>query len=367
MSQPPPDIFKVLESHRGQKHVVVLQNFPDPDAIASGFAHRLLSNYYEIETTLLYGGKISHPQNTALVKLLGIELVPYDPSFSFEGYAGSVFVDNQGTTSDEIVRALDAAGVPALIVVDHHDRQERLKPEFSDIRPVGAASTIYAQYLEHGPLTLSKTQRDHVTVTTALLHGLITDTNGFIQAGPEDFQAASFLSQFHDPNLLSQIMLQARSKQTLDVIRNALGRRQVVEGFSIAGIGFLRAEDRDAIPQAADFLLTEENVHTTIVYGIVTGNNRHESVVGSMRTSKLTISPDEFLKDALGADADQHPYGGGKASAGGFEIPIGFLSGDETPEYRELKWQLYDTQIKHKLLAKIGVNPKEPNGGSDQG
>ena len=31
----------------------------------------------------------------------------------------------------------------------------------------------------------------------------------------------------------------------------------------------------------------------------------------------------------------------------------------DTPDYRELKWQLYDTQIKHKLLAKIGVDPNQ--------
>lgn len=362
-----PDIYQVLESHRGQKHVVVLQNFPDPDAIACGFAHRLLSGLYEIETTLLYSGKISHPQNAALVKLLGIELVPYEPGFSFEGYAGAVFVDNQGTTSDEIVRALEAANIPTLIVVDHHDRQERLKPAWSDIRPVGAASTLYAEYLQQGPLTLSKTQRDHMLVTTALMHGLITDTGMFVNAGPEDFQAASFLSQFHNPNLLNQVMQQARSKQTLDVIRHALGGRMVVESYSLAGIGYLRAEDRDAIPQAADFLLTEENVHTTIVYGIVLSSNKQESVVGSMRTTKLTVSPDEFLKDALGSNEEQHPYGGGKATAGGFEIPIGFLSGEDTPEYRDLKWQLYDTQIRHKLLAKIGVDPNQTPSGNGGG
>jgi hypothetical protein len=44
--------------------------------------------------------------------------------------------------------------------------------------------------------------------------------------------------------------------------------------------------------------------------------------------------------------------------AGGFEIPVGFLSdggADET--YRDLKWQVYDQQIKQKIFAKIGVEP----------
>ena len=353
-----PDVYKVLEAHRGQRHLVVLQDFPDPDAIASAFAHRLISAPFEIETSLLYSGKISHQENVALVKLRGIGLLPYEASLNLRDYDGAVFVDNQGTTSEEIVRALEAAGVPALIVVDHHDPQERLKPEFSDIRHVGATATIYADYLEHGPLQMSKSQREHLVAATALLHGILTDTGGFVRAGAEDFRAAGFLSQFRDADLLNHVMHQARSKQTLDVIREALGNRLVVENFSIAGIGYLRAEDRDAIPQAADFLLTEENVHTAIVYGIVLSDDRKEAVIGSVRTTKLTLSPDDFLKEVLGRNAEGRPYGGGKTSAGGFEIPVGFLSGDHIPDYSKLKWQVYDAQIKHKLLAKIGVETK---------
>jgi nanoRNase/pAp phosphatase (c-di-AMP/oligoRNAs hydrolase) len=35
------------------------------------------------------------------------------------------------------------------------------------------------------------------------MHGLMTDTNGFSRAQPADFQAAAFLSQFVDVELLS--------------------------------------------------------------------------------------------------------------------------------------------------------------------
>ena len=353
-----PDVYKILEAHRGQRHLVVLQAFPDPDAISSAFAHRLISARFDIETAILYSGKISHQQNVALVKLLGIDLIRYDETLDLGEYRGAVFVDNQGTTSEAIVQALEAAGVPALIVVDHHDLQERLKPEFSDIRHVGATATIYAEYLEQGLLEMDKSQRDHVVAATALMHGLITDTGGFIRACAEDFHAACFLSRFRDADLLEQIMRQARSRQTMEIIRRALGNRLVVENFSLAGIGYLRAEDRDAIPQAADFLLTEENVHTAIVYGIVTNGDHPEAVTGSMRTSKITLSPDEFIKEVLGKNAAGQYYGGGKASAGGFEIPIGFLSGSHSDEHRNLKWQVYDEQIKHKLFAKIGVELK---------
>ncbi len=353
-----PDLGKTLEAHRGERHVIALQAFPDPDAISSAFAHRLISARFDIETAIVYSGRISHPQNIALVKLLGIDLLRYDESMKLNDYQGAVFVDNQGTTCEALVQALEAAGVPALIVVDHHDPQERLKPEFSDLRRTGATATIYAEYLERGPLEMDKSQRDHVMAATALTHGLITDTGGFIRAGPEDLQAACFLSRFRDADLLEQIMSQARSKQTMEVIRRALGNRVVVENFSLAGIGYLRAEDRDAIPQAADFLLTEENVHTAFVYGIVIGDDRDEALIGSMRTSKITLDSDEFIKEVLGKNSNGRHYGGGKASAGGFEIPIGFLAGEHNEEYRELKWQVYNEQIKHKLFAKIGVEHK---------
>jgi hypothetical protein len=74
-----------------------------------------------------------------------------------------------------------------------------------------------------------------------------------------------------------------------------------------------------------------------------------------MRTTMVTTDPDAFIKDTLGKNAAGQYFGGGKATAGGFEVPIGFLSGNLSDDYRELKWQAYDQQIKHKLLAKLGV------------
>lgn len=354
-----PEILQILDAHRGERHVIVLQNFPDPDAISSAFAHQIISAGFDIEADIVHDGRISHQQNIALVKLLGIELIRYNESLNLEQYAGAVFVDNQGTTTKAIVKALEAVGVPSLIVVDHHEAQERLKPQFSDIRRTGATATIYAEYLEQGLVQMDKSKKDHVVAATALMHGIITDTGGFIRASPEDFYAAAFLSRFRDAELLAQIMSQARSKQTMEIIRQALGDRVIVESFSIAGIGYLRAEDRDVIPQAADFLLTEENVHTAIVYGIVTGDDQEETLIGSMRTSKITIDPDEFIKEVFGKSAIGHYFGGGKLTAGGFAIPIGFLSGRHGDEYEELKWQVYDAQIKQKIFTKIGMEEKQ--------
>ncbi len=353
-------LAEFLESHKNERHVIVLQEFPDPDAIAAGFAHQAISRHYGIETDIVYSGRISHRQNLALVRLLGIELTRFDESTELGCLDGAVFVDNQGTTAGPVVDALESRSIPTLIVVDHHEVQERLKPGFQDVRrEMGATASIYTEYLKSGIIELDKSDKTHVLIATALSHGIITDTSGFIRARPADFHAAAFLSGFRDPDLLEQIMNQARSSQTMKVIYRALGSRETVESFSIAGVGYLRAEDRDAIPQAADFLITEENVHTAIVYGIVTGEDWKESVIGSLRTNRITIDPDAFLKEAFGKDTDGRYFGGGKISAGGFHIPVGFLSGGDDDEFREQKWEIFDEQVKEKIFVKIGASPEK--------
>jgi nanoRNase/pAp phosphatase (c-di-AMP/oligoRNAs hydrolase) len=355
LAEAQPKIAEMLKAHQGERHVIVIHDFPDPDAISSAFAHKLISAKFDIETDIIYSGKISHRQNIAMVRLLGINLIHYEPAIDLTKYEGAVFVDNQGTTAEEIVKNLEEAGVPILMIVDHHELQERLKAQFCDLRrDVGASATIYTEYLKQ-IFQLDKSRKEHVMATTALLHGIMTDTGNFIKAKAEDFYAAAFLSEFSDPELLGQIMSQSRAKQVMEIIRRALGGRVIVQSYSIASIGYVRAEDRDAIPQAADFLLTEENVHTVIVYGIMIDEEGQEALIGSLRTSKITVDPDTFLKDTFGKDWNGNFFGGGKMSAGAFEIPIGFLAGNYDEEYRNIKWQVYDMQVKQKIFAKIGV------------
>ena len=355
--KPEKKFFEILESHRGERHIIVLHQYPDPDAIASGYAHRIISAAFDIEADILYSGTISHSQNIALVRALDCNLIPFKEGFDFSSYDSAVFVDHQGTTVSEIVEQLNAAGVKLLVVVDHHEIQDQYEFEYKDIRKTGSTATIYVQYLKEDVIKLEKSDKNHIMMATALMHGILTDTSSFVLANEEDLQAAAYLSNYRDTELLKLIMSQSRSKQVMNIIRRALKYRMTVENYSIAGVGYLRAEDRDAIPETVDFLLTEENVHTAIVYGIVRNDSHEEILVGSLRTDKYTLNPDEFIKGALGADSTGHFFGGGKQSAGGFSIPVGFLSGDYHEKFSELKWDVYDKQIKAKILIRIGVDP----------
>ncbi|MEX2282286.1 MAG: DHH family phosphoesterase [Gemmatimonadota bacterium] len=345
-----------LKKHRGEVHVAILQDYPDPDAISSALAYRLLGERCDIEVDILYEGRISHQENLALVQVLDLELTRYTEGLPLDRFDGAVFIDNQGTTT-RLTDRLERAGVPTIAIIDHHTPQGLLRSEFTDIRPVGAAATIVADYIRHGEiLTLDADKPEHVHLATALMHALRTETNGMVRAGAEEYAAGAFLSRYMDPQLLEQILRVQRSHGTMEVIRIALTDRRVQGGYSMAGVGYLRHADRDAIPQATDFLLTEENVHTAIAYGILIGEGEREVLVGSVRTQKLTLDVDQFLKSALGSDGRGRYFGGGRSRAGGFEIPVGFLEGSLDPEQMRLKWETFHQQVKARLLRAAGID-----------
>jgi nanoRNase/pAp phosphatase (c-di-AMP/oligoRNAs hydrolase) len=350
---------QLLNRHRGDRQLVLLQDFPDPDALSCAWAYKLIAKQFEVQCDLIYAGTLSHQENIALVRLTGLPVQRWTlqtaKTKDLSVYQGYVLIDSQGGTT-QLLDLVRSAKIPPCVVIDHHSLQDDLQPEFADIRPqTRATSTIFTQYLQAGLLKLDTGNQEHVKCATALMHGLRSDTNRLMHAQEEDFLAAAFLSRFYDAQLLNSVLQSSRSRQVMDVIERSLRNRILENNFCIAGVGYLRYDYRDAIPQAADFLVTEENVHTAVVYGIVHDEDEDlEVVIGSLRTNKITLDPDEFIKEALGQDSQGRFFGGGRAMAGGFEIPMGFLSGsNENSEYTQMKWQVFDAQIKQKLLRLV--------------
>ncbi|MEM9510507.1 MAG: bifunctional oligoribonuclease/PAP phosphatase NrnA [Cyanobacteria bacterium P01_E01_bin.35] len=350
---------EILERHRGSKQIVVIQDFPDPDALSSAWAYQLIAANYDISCDIVYGGTLSHQENITLVRLTALPAKRYVPTdFQKQDlsiYQGCVLVDSQGTNS-QLYSVVKQAGIPLIVAIDHHSKQGELDAEFIDLRPqTRATATILTQYIQAGMLEFDSSNETHVKCATALMHGLRSDTNRLMQAKEEDFIAAAYLSRFYDSQLLNAVLQSARSRRVMNVIERALRNRNIKKNFSISGVGYLRYDDRDAIPQAADFLVTEEDIHTAVVYGIVHNeDDDNELVIGSLRTTKLTLDPDEFIKETLGKDAQGRFFGGGRYMAGGFEIPVGFLNGfNDNSEYTKLKWEVFDKQIKQKLMRLV--------------
>ena len=71
------EMAALLEQHRDERHAIVMQDYPDPDAISSAWAHKLIAARFNIDCDIIYEGRISHQENLALVQLADIELVRY--------------------------------------------------------------------------------------------------------------------------------------------------------------------------------------------------------------------------------------------------------------------------------------------------
>lgn len=338
----------ILERHQGEKMLVVLQGYPDPDNIASGLAHKFLAKAFDLETTLLCFHEVSHQENRALVKRLEIDLHLYSEKFDLRPYATCAFVDTQKIDSP-IADKLE--GKPIISFVDHHKRLGDIPAEFVDIRE-DAASTcaIYTEYLRaQYPQGLNSNETEHVRLATALMHGIRSDTLALLEASRLEFEAAAYLWPCIDQALLRKISAQSMAPPVMDMIHKALERKQVLDNFIFTDVGFVRHEHRDGIPQTAEFLLQREGIDTVLVFGIVDG----KTIDGSLRTRSDTINPDTFLKKTFGLDEEKQSYygGGNIKDKGGFQIPLGFLG--QHPD-RELLYRMTCELIQEKFLDAIG-------------
>lgn len=342
------ELRAVLARHSGQKLLVVLTGYPDPDNIASGLAHKFLAKPFEIETTLLCFHEVSHQENRVLVKRLEIDLPLYSEKFDLQPYSLYAFVDTQKVECPITDKLRDKT---LLSFVDHHKRLGDIAAEFVDIRE-DAASTcaIYSEYLRaQYPQGLNPSETEHVRLATALMHGLRSDTLDLLEASRLEFEAAAYLWPCVDQALLRKISAQSMAPAVMDMIHQALERKQILDNFLFTDVGFVRREYRDGIPQTAEFLLQREGIDTVLVFGIVEG----KTIDGSLRTRSDTLTPDTFLKKTFGLDEEKQSYygGGNIKDKGGFQIPLGFLGQHSD---RELLYRLTWELVQEKFLDGIG-------------
>jgi nanoRNase/pAp phosphatase (c-di-AMP/oligoRNAs hydrolase) len=330
-----------------------MQGHPDPDSIASAYTQQYFFKHFEIQSEVMYFDEISHPENRALVKEIEMGMLFHhseDP-VDLSTYNYLAFVDSQNT---DFPVPIQGDTPPILTFVDHHKETGKVEAEFIDIREnAGSTSSIYAQYLEYcEDLSLQKSSASHANIATALMHGIRTDTDHLVLASSIDFYAAAYLRQFIDRDLLRTLSKQSVTSRTMEIMQKGLNNKLIRGTFLLAGVGFVREDDRDGIAQTADFLLRHEGIETAIVFGIV--NNT--IVDGSLRTTSATVDPDRWLKEVFGQDSTGKPYGGGRRNKGGFRIPLGLLA--RSPD-RNALWNLGEQTIQELVFEKIGERTKE--------
>jgi nanoRNase/pAp phosphatase (c-di-AMP/oligoRNAs hydrolase) len=338
---------EALAAAKGKHLLIALRGHPDPDGIACAITQAHIAQRLGVaHTTIGYCHELSHRENRALVKLLGLEL----RKIKTVREVGRVDVLGLVDAHEMDPDLPDAADFEVLTIVDHHRAISPPKARFVDLRPeVGATATIFVEYLQELAPLDADVEEDR-RIATALMHGLATDTDDFMLARSADFLAASRLVDVCDGDLLQDLSRRLIAPTAMDVIARALQALVVRRNFAIAGVGFVSEAERDTIAQAADFLVRREDIDTCVVYGVI----GDKYIEGSLRTHSPSVDPAVWLDQAFGTDEKGRPFGGGRRDKGGFRIPIGFL-GRVTD--RGQLWQLVEHAVRTALLRQSGEEP----------
>jgi nanoRNase/pAp phosphatase (c-di-AMP/oligoRNAs hydrolase) len=271
----------------------LLQHDPDPDAIASALALRMVLGASESDVPIISYGRVTRPENRRLIEELGIR-IEHVSARSLANHENLILVDVQPPYFDG-----DVGDVAA--VIDHHPPSGPFRARFKDVRPTyGASATIAAEYLlAEGDEALTR------ELATALLYGIITDTKSLSRsASDDDLEMFAYLFPRADHALLRRIQHPSYSAATLRRFGMALQHAHVTRGLAHVHLGRLPEDQEHIVAQLAEFCLGMEGANIAVVSGIF-----HDRVVMSARALWPAAKLGDRLRDAF----DRYGSAGGHA------------------------------------------------------
>ncbi len=308
----PARLRKLLELlDTGKSMLIVMQDSPDPDALAAAGALRFIANTVsEAVCTIVYSGRIGRAENRALAAYLGCrfrqfgEVVP-------ERFDLIAMVDTQPGTGNN---ALPLEHVPH-VVIDHHPirRATRSSP-YTDVRSrYGATSTILYEYLAtlgHPPA---------VPLATALLYGIRSDTQDLgreaIQADVDAFLA---LYPLANKRMLARIQNASLPAAYYAILARALRNAEVAGDAVFSFLGPL--ENPDMVSEVADLLLRHEGSNWALCCGVSDGR-----LLLSLRASSDSpVDCGKTMRRIVGSNGT----GGGHYAMAGGQLELGERAGE---------------------------------------
>jgi nanoRNase/pAp phosphatase (c-di-AMP/oligoRNAs hydrolase) len=263
-----------LRAHfaKADRVLILIQDDPDPDAIASALALRVLLGRNRTAAPIGTFGTITRPENRAMTRILEID-VESIKARAVDDYDMVAMVDAQPSFFEETLGELD-------LVIDHHPSEVPVRARLKDLRPsYGATSTILTEYLRAADVKM--TQR----LATALLYGIKADTQDLERGTTKaDVEAFAFLHPHVNKSALRRIERPELPDDVLDLLAQAIAHRQVTNGVVFSHLGPVTYPE--LVAQFADFFLQVEGAEWSVVSGTVHGE-LHVSVrnVGYVRAA----------------------------------------------------------------------------------
>jgi nanoRNase/pAp phosphatase (c-di-AMP/oligoRNAs hydrolase) len=293
--------YQEVHTHfeHAERVAILLQDDPDPDAIGSGLALRQVLGRNKQTAPLVTFGRVTRPENIAMVKLLEIEMERVTER-TLRHFDRVAVVDLQPPHLAHPPEYID-------LVIDHHPEQFNYRCHIKDIRPgYGATSSILLEYLRCADAAIG------TRLATAMLYGIKSDTFFLTRDANEwDVEAFARIYPLANQNLMRRIERPELPPAALDALSLALKNRHVIDKVAFVHLG--RVERDDLIPQIADFSLQFEGIEWACVSGIFETN-----YIVSIRNVGYVRAAGRVVKDAFGEIGSA----GGHASMAKAIIPL---------------------------------------------
>ena len=266
---------------RADRVLIMMQDDPDPDAIASALALKTLLGRPKSAATIGTFGTIRRPENRAMTRILEIDVEQVKPG-ALDEWDMIALVDTQPAIFEERLGEVD-------LVIDHHPEETPVRAQLKDIRPsYGATSTILTEYLRAADVKIRE------RVATALLYGIKADTlhleRGAVRA---DMEAFAFLHAHANHNALRRIERPDLPEAALDVLARGIAGRRLVDGVMFVHLGPVAYPE--LVAQFADLFLQVEGAE----WSVVSGSFNHELHV-SVRNVGYVRAAGDVVHEAFG-------------------------------------------------------------------
>lgn len=235
----------------------LVQNDPDPDAIASALALRRVLGLRAERSPIITLGQVTRPENRRLLQELGVR-VRHVTHRALRSLRPLVLVDVQPPYFGGALGDVAA-------VVDHHPATGEYRARYRDVRTsYGASATMTAEYLlAEGDALLTR------PLASALLYGIVTDTKSLSRAASDDdLQMFAHLFPRSDQAMLRRIQHPSYSPVSLARFGRALGRSRVRDGLAYVHLGSLPEDQEHIVAQLAEFCLGMAGAEIAVVSGI---------------------------------------------------------------------------------------------------
>jgi nanoRNase/pAp phosphatase (c-di-AMP/oligoRNAs hydrolase) len=311
-------VERLLSLLRGKTSMlIVMQDYPDPDAIAAGTALRELANTKaEVQCSFAHGGTVGRAENRALVDYLDLNLRSIQ-DLDIDRFDLIAMVDTQpGTGNNSLPH-----GIIPNIVIDHHSiRHATRKAEFTDVRGrYGATSTILYEYLVAAKIDIE------AHLATALVYGIRSDTQDLgNETTRPDIEAYSALYPIANRRMLEEIISRRVPSAYFKLLLRGISGAQVYGPCIVSNLG--DTDNPDMIGEIADLLLRREEIVWALCYGRFKGR-----MLLSLRTSDPLTNAGRIMRAIVG----KYGTGGGHHALAGAQIDLTTLT-EREHHFREL-------------------------------